>query len=69
MQLTNRVIFTVISLGCIGLLGFGYYLQFFEHLEPCPMCIFQRICYFLIVIIAGVAALHNPQVFGSRIYA
>ena len=69
MQISNRIIFTAISIVCIALLGYGYYLQFFEQLEPCPMCIFQRICYFLLAIVAGVAALHNPKKVGSRIYA
>ena len=69
MQLTTRLIFALTSFVCLGLLGFGYYLQFFEHLEPCPMCIFQRLCYFGIAIIAGIAALHNPRTLGSRVYA
>ena len=28
---------------CVGGLVFAYYLQYFQDLEPCPMCIFQRI--------------------------
>ena len=51
------------------LLGYAYYLQFFEGLEPCPLCIFQRVG------MAGVggffllAALHHPARIGARIYA
>jgi disulfide bond formation protein DsbB len=28
---------------CAGLLAYAYYAQFVLHLEPCPLCIFQRI--------------------------
>ena len=28
---------------CAALLGYAYYLQFYEYLDPCPLCIFQRI--------------------------
>ena len=69
MQMTIRLVFTLTSLACLALLGFGYYLQFFQHLEPCPMCIFQRLCYFGIALIAGIAALHNPRTLGARVYA
>ena len=33
------------------------------------MCIFQRLCYFGIALIAGIAALHNPRTLGARVYA
>src|SRR6266436_4365399 len=38
-------------LACAGMLAFGYYLQFAVGLEPCPLCIIQRILLFA----AGVA--------------
>jgi disulfide bond formation protein DsbB len=28
---------------CASLLAFAYYLQFYEYLDPCPLCIFQRV--------------------------
>ncbi len=65
-HLSPRVLFALTALGCAGLLGFGYYLQFVEHLEPCPMCIFQRLCFLAVVAIAGVGALHGPR--GASVY-
>jgi protein dithiol:quinone oxidoreductase len=32
----------LIALACVGMLGFGLYLQHVVGLEPCPMCIVQR---------------------------
>jgi len=37
-----------------SLLGYGYYLQYVEYLDPCPLCITQRMFYMLI---AGVSVL------------
>jgi disulfide bond formation protein DsbB len=34
------------------LLGYGYYLQFVEYLDPCPLCITQRLFYYLIGVMA-----------------
>lgn len=67
-HLPPRVLFALTALGCAALLGFGYYLQFVEHLEPCPMCIFQRLCFLAIVAIAGVGALHGPHRAGVYVY-
>ena len=69
MSVTPRLVFSAIALSCLGLLAYGYYLQFFEQLEPCPMCIFQRICYFILMVLAAIGALHNPYQLGARVYA
>lgn len=66
--LNPRLLFALTALGCASLLGFGYYLQFVEHLEPCPMCIFQRLCYAAIVVITLLAALHGPRRGGVHVY-
>ncbi|MCP5145400.1 MAG: disulfide bond formation protein B [Gammaproteobacteria bacterium] len=68
MKITPRLLFLAIALGCAALLGFGYYLQFVQHQEPCPMCIFQRLAYFAVALIALVATVHGPAVMGTRIY-
>lgn len=38
-RLTNLSLFVA----CLALLGYAYYAQFVLHLEPCPLCIFQRV--------------------------
>lgn len=45
------------------------WLQYYVHLEPCPLCIFQRAAMMAIGAIALVAFLHGPQRTGQRIYA
>ena len=54
---------------CAGLLGFAYYLQFHDGLDPCPLCIFQRVGVILLGLAFLIAALHHPQQTGARIYA
>jgi disulfide bond formation protein DsbB len=55
-------------IACAGLLGVGYYLQFAVGLEPCPLCILQRIAIFATGIAFLVAAIHHPQTAGARVY-
>lgn len=54
---------------CAAMLGFGYILQYVMFLEPCPMCILQRIAIVAVGSVFLVAALHNPHVWGAKIYA
>ena len=49
-----RTVFALLTLMCMGLLGFGLYLQHVGGLEPCPMCIVQR---YAMLLIAAVSAL------------
>ena len=39
------------------------------HLEPCPLCIFQRVGVFVLGVMFLIAALHDPEAFGRRVYA
>ena len=55
-------------LGCAGLLGYALYTQFFMGLQPCPLCIFQRIPVFALGMLFLIAALHNPGRSAARIY-
>jgi disulfide bond formation protein DsbB len=54
---------------CAGLLAYAYYAQFVMHLEPCPLCIFQRIGVFALGVVFLIAALHDPAPLGRRVYA
>ena len=54
---------------CILLLGYGLYLEHIEGLEPCPLCVFQRIAFIAIALIAFVAVIHNPQKLWHIIYS
>lgn len=56
-------------LACAVLLGYGYFLQYVQHLDPCPLCILQRLAFFGTGVVLLAGGLHNPGRVGYRIYA
>ena len=61
-RLASRRLYALICLACLGLLGFGLYLQHVVGLEPCPMCIVQRYAMIGVALAAAVgAALQGPR--------
>ena len=52
-------------LACAGLMAYALYAQYGLGLEPCPLCIFQRIGVILMGMTFLAAALHHPRG-GSR---
>lgn len=55
-------------LACVGLLGFAYYAQYGLGLEPCPLCIMQRVAVLVVGALFLVALVHNPLERGARVY-
>jgi disulfide bond formation protein DsbB len=64
-RLTNFGLFVLMLVG----MGVALYLQHYAHLEPCPLCIFQRVSLMSMGIVALIAFIHNPAALGRRIYA
>ena len=54
---------------CAGLIAYALYAQFHLGLDPCPLCIFQRIGIAALGVVFLIAALHNPRGWGRRAYA
>ena len=70
MPLPNiRYTFLLISLGTLGLMLTGYYMQFAMKLIPCQLCITQRFFIIGVGLTALAAFFHQPKQFGRRIYA
>lgn len=40
-------------------LGSAYFVEYFVGIKPCPLCIYQRIPYFSLIIVAGLGYLIN----------
>lgn len=64
----QRLLYLGVFLTCAGSLGFALYLQNVEYLLPCPLCVVQRIAYWLVGLTALLAFLHNPAALGRRLY-
>lgn len=60
--LTNfRALSSITVLVSIALLAAAYYYELVVGLEPCPMCMMQRIVVFALGCIALIASVHNPD--------
>ena len=53
---------------CAGMMAFALYAQHGLGLEPCPLCVFQRIAVMLAGAVFLLAAVHDPGRFGARVY-
>lgn len=54
---------------CVGMMAFALYSQHFLGLEPCPLCIFQRVAVIALGGLFLIAGIHGAGKGGSRIYA
>ena len=69
MTLPNRRLLNLAGfLTCAGMMGFALYAQYVLLLEPCPLCVFQRVATISLGLVFLVATLHNAENFGSKIY-
>ena len=64
-----RAIFLLIFLGCASLIGYALYLQLVKNLVPCPLCVVQRVAYWLVGLLALLAFFHSPGAAGRRVYS
>ncbi len=64
-----RIIFLTVFLICAGSLVYAVYLQLVKNLLPCPLCVAQRLSYWVIGLTAIVAVAHNPRTLGRRLYS
>jgi disulfide bond formation protein DsbB len=53
---------------CLALLAYAWYAQLALGLEPCPLCIFQRVGIAACGLLFLLATLHHPRHNGARLY-
>jgi disulfide bond formation protein DsbB len=68
MKSGKRVVLLLIFLICTSVIGYALYLQLAINLLPCPLCIAQRIAYWLVGLTALFAFIHNPRGLSRQIY-
>jgi disulfide bond formation protein DsbB len=68
-QHSIRPMFLLGFLFCLAMTGIALYAQYVMYLEPCPLCIFQRVAVMALGLIFLLGAFHNPSSsFGRRGY-
>jgi disulfide bond formation protein DsbB len=67
-MLQRRLVNLTGFLVCAGLMAYALYAQYGLGLEPCPLCIFQRIGVILMGLTFLAAALHHPSAGGRYVY-
>lgn len=65
----SRTIFGALTIFCLFLVATSFFLQYFYALAPCLFCLLDRILVCALLVIFGVAFLHNPQKIGARLYS
>lgn len=56
-----RMFYGAVFLFCSGLILFGLWLEHTKGLEPCPMCITQRVLFIAVGTVALLATLHGSK--------
>lgn len=64
----GRVPFALVFLACAALLAYAYYAEYVLGLEPCPLCMLQRLGFMLMGIFALAGAIHGPKSWGRWLY-
>ncbi|WP_313519981.1 disulfide bond formation protein B [Pseudomonas sp.] len=66
---SSRSLFLLAFLACVLVMAGALYLEHVVGLEPCPLCILQRICVIAFGLVCLVAAIHGPHRRGRRVYS
>jgi disulfide bond formation protein DsbB len=65
----RRIAYLLGFLVCAALMAWALWLQFGLDLEPCPLCMFQRVAVCLVGIVFLAGFIHNPRRGGAAGYA
>jgi protein dithiol:quinone oxidoreductase len=66
---TRRIANLAGFLACAGLIAYAYHAQYDLNVDPCPLCIFQRVGIIAMGIVFLLAGLHHPKGWGRYVYA
>lgn len=45
-----------------------YYLEYVSGIHPCPLCLLQRLCFYIVGFIFLIACIHSPKNIGNIVY-
>lgn len=60
----------LLGFACIAaLIGYALFLQEYRYLDPCPLCMTQRLAFYAMAAVFLIGGLHNPKTAASKVYA
>ncbi len=69
LNLSFRTQFLLGFAAVCAILGYALFVQFVDHAEPCPLCIFQRLAFAATGVVFLVGGLHAPRgTKGRKVY-
>ena len=66
--MSNRILFLAGFGLCTLLIAIALYFQYSAGLEPCPLCIFQRVAFIVMGVVFLIGFLHNSRGAMRRVY-
>ena len=57
--ITGRIGYALGAAICAALLAYAYYLQYVKGLQPCPLCMVQRLFFYAMLFFFAAGALHG----------
>lgn len=67
-MLQARAWFLFAALACFSMLAWALYKQHVDFVDPCPLCILQRVAFLWIGVVGLLAAIHGPGKVGQWVY-
>ncbi|NKZ38738.1 disulfide bond formation protein B [Oleiagrimonas citrea] len=64
-----RTLYLFGFLVCAGLIAFALYAQYVMLMDPCPLCILQRVAFIALGVVFLIGGLHAPKARGRWFYA
>jgi disulfide bond formation protein DsbB len=64
----NRLNYSAAFAICVVAVAIALYLQYGQGVDPCPLCMIQRVLVIAIGLVCLLAAIHAPASLGHRIY-
>lgn len=67
MKICPRLIYSLASFFSLSLVAFSFYLQYYQALEPCPLCIIQRWLIGLLGLLCLISIVYRSRFYGGLI--
>ncbi len=64
-----RVAWLLGFVACAAVMGYVLYVQYAQHIVPCPLCILQRVAVIGMGVVLLAGGLHQPRAVGRWVYA